>query len=91
MNQTLEQATKHLREARLAYESACLDVWCAAEREHPSVVAYTRQTGWDDAHAAVWFCEPQPRLNGSPAACVAAGRGEDVVRHLAQAFAGIVA
>lgn len=91
MDQTFEKAILQLREARASYERACLEVWRATEREHAAVVAYVRQLGWDEAQAAVWFCEHQPRLNRSPAAAVATGEGDEVVRHIAQALAGIVA
>lgn len=89
MTVSFDQALERLGEARQQYESACLSVWHAAEREHPQILSMIRKFGWDDRQAAAFLCTPHRRWNNSPAAVVNAGRGDEVIELIEQTLSGM--
>lgn len=88
MPSSYDEAMRQLGEAQERYERACHSVWRAAEREHPNVVGAIRRMGWDDTQGARFLCASQKRWDASPAALMAAGRGDEVIEVVEQALAG---
>ena len=88
MSSPLSEAVSTADEARRTYESHCLLVWRELESDRPELASIIRRLGWDDSTAAKWVCSPGPD-GVTPAALVAAGRGDEVEATVRRAQEGL--